>query len=56
MSPISIGIIGLAVLFFLMGFLSILMGFIAEIVMRTYFESQDKATYIVDHTCNIEET
>ncbi|MFC1798233.1 glycosyltransferase family 2 protein [Thermodesulfobacteriota bacterium] len=46
----------LAVLFFLMGFISILMGFIAEIVMRTYFESQDKATYVVDHSCDLKET
>ena len=45
----------LVVLFFLMGFLSILMGFIAEILMRTYFESQNKATYLISETKNIEE-
>lgn len=45
----------LTVLFFLMGFLSILMGFIAEMLMRTYFESQDKETYLVDFTCNFRE-
>jgi glycosyltransferase involved in cell wall biosynthesis len=40
------------VLFFLMGFMSIFMGLIAEILMRTYHESQDKPTYIVDRTRN----
>ena len=45
----------LAVLFFLIGFISILMGFIAEILMRTYFESQGKPTYLIDYTCNLDE-
>jgi len=40
------------VVFFLMGFMSIFMGLIAEILMRTYHESQDKPTYIVDKTRN----
>jgi len=40
------------VLFFLMGFMSIFMGLIAEILMRTYHESQNKPTYIVDRTRN----
>ncbi|WP_027185272.1 glycosyltransferase family 2 protein [Desulfovibrio inopinatus] len=40
------------VLFFLMGFMSIFMGLIAEILMRTYHESQNKPTYIIDRTCN----
>jgi glycosyltransferase involved in cell wall biosynthesis len=40
------------VLFFLMGFMSIFMGLISEILMRTYHESQDKPTYIVDRTRN----
>ncbi|WP_243440118.1 glycosyltransferase family 2 protein [Fundidesulfovibrio soli] len=39
-------------LFFLMGFMSIFMGLIAEILMRTYHESQNKPTYIVDKTRN----
>ena len=39
-------------LFFLMGFMSIFMGLIAEILMRTYHESQNKPTYIVDQTRN----
>lgn len=45
----------LSVLFFLMGFLAILMGFISEILMRTYFESQNKTTYLIDYTCNFKE-
>lgn len=44
----------LAVLFFLMGFISILMGFLAEILMRTYYESQNKATYLIRETINLE--
>ena len=45
----------LTILFFLMGFLSILIGFIAEIVMRTYFESQNKTTYLIEYTCNFKD-
>ena len=41
-------------LFFLMGFMSIFMGLISEILMRTYHESQNKPTYIVDKTRNCE--
>lgn len=40
------------VLFFLIGFMAIFMGLIAEILMRTYHESQDKPTYIVNKTRN----
>ena len=40
----------LVVLFFLIGFISILMGFIAEILMRTYYESQNKSVYIIKKT------
>lgn len=36
------------VMFFLIGIMAVLMGLIAEILMRTYHESQDKPTYIVD--------
>jgi len=39
-------------LFFLIGFMAIFQGLIAEILMRTYHESQDKPTYIVDRTRN----
>ncbi len=45
----------LAVLFFLMGFMSILMGFLAELIMRTYYESQDKPVYLVGKTVNLDQ-
>ncbi len=35
----------LVILFIMIGILSMLMGFLAEILMRTYFESQDKKVY-----------
>ena len=44
----------LVILFFLIGFISILMGFMAEILMRTYYESQDKPIYIIKETFNLE--
>jgi glycosyltransferase involved in cell wall biosynthesis len=47
-TPLPLGV----TLFFLMGFMSIFMGLIAEILMRTYHESQDKPTYIVHRTRN----
>jgi glycosyltransferase involved in cell wall biosynthesis len=37
----------LVVMFFLAGIQSILMGLLAEMVMRTYYESQSKATYLL---------
>ena len=37
----------LTVFFFMIGFMAILIGFIAEILMRTYYESQRKPTYSV---------
>jgi len=40
------------VMFMLIGIVAIFMGLIAEILMRTYHESQDKPTYIVDCTRN----
>ena len=40
------------VMFLLIGIMAIFMGLIAEILMRTYHESQDKPTYIVDCTRN----
>lgn len=42
------------VMFFLVGFMSILMGFIAEILMRTYYESQGKPIYSIKDTRNLE--
>ncbi len=43
------------VMFMLIGIMAIFMGLIAEILMRTYHESQDKPTYIVDCTRNCKE-
>jgi glycosyltransferase involved in cell wall biosynthesis len=40
------------VVFVLIGIIAIFMGLIAEILMRTYHESQDKPTYLVDCTRN----
>jgi glycosyltransferase involved in cell wall biosynthesis len=39
-------------LFFLVGILSLFFGLIAEVQMRTYFESQKKTTYAVKSTLN----
>jgi glycosyltransferase involved in cell wall biosynthesis len=39
----------LVVMFTLAGVQSILMGVLAEMVMRTYYESQSKATYLLDY-------
>jgi hypothetical protein len=38
------------VLLLMLGFLSILMGFLAEILTRTYYESQKKPTYQIKET------
>jgi dolichol-phosphate mannosyltransferase len=40
----------LCALLLLLGFLSILMGFLAEILTRTYYESQGKPTYQIKET------
>jgi glycosyltransferase involved in cell wall biosynthesis len=45
----------LVVLFFLVGILSILLGFLAEILIRIYYESQEKPIYSVEKTHNLEE-
>jgi glycosyltransferase involved in cell wall biosynthesis len=37
----------LCIMFFLIGCLSVLMGLLAEVTMRTYYESQRAATYVV---------
>ena len=37
----------LSVMFFLTGVNSVLLGLVAEMVMRTYYESQDKKTYVI---------
>src|SRR5215207_9852987 len=44
------------VMFFIMGFQSILMGLIAELLARTYHESQSKMTYTIRKAINISET
>jgi len=43
----------LVALTFITGVMSILMGLIAEIIMRTYYESQGKQVYLVRDTVNI---
>jgi len=43
----------LVVLSFITGVMSILMGLIAEIIMRTYYESQGKQVYLVRDTINL---
>ncbi len=43
----------LAVLFFIVGFQSILMGLIAELLNRTYHESQGKPVYLIKEVKNI---
>jgi glycosyltransferase involved in cell wall biosynthesis len=44
----------LSVMAFITGIMSILMGLLAELVMRTYYESQDKPVYLVKNTLNVE--
>ena len=44
----------LVVLFVLMGFMSMLLGLIAELSVRTYHESQNKNTYTILRTVNID--
>jgi len=44
----------LAVFLFLLGVQFVLMGLVAELVIRTYFESQGKAPYIVRNIWNLE--
>lgn len=43
----------LVVLAFITGVMSILMGLIAEVIMRTYYESQGKQVYLVKDTLNL---
>lgn len=44
-----------AVMLFIMGFQSVLMGLIAELLVRTYYESQRKPTYRIRKTINLPE-
>jgi len=45
----------MSVLFLLIGVQSLLSGLISEVLMRTYFETQNKLPYVVERTCNFEE-
>jgi dolichol-phosphate mannosyltransferase len=45
----------LVVMLFLSGVSSILMGLVAELLMRTYYESQAKPTYLIKSTLNLKE-
>ena len=54
----NVGVLGsplfqLALMFLIMGFQSILMGLIAELLVRTYHESQAKPTYTLRGTLNL---
>ena len=56
----SISVLGsplfqLAVMLFILGFQSVLMGLIAELLVRTYYESQRKPTYRIRRTINLPE-
>lgn len=44
----------IAVMAFITGIMSILMGLLAELIMRTYYESQAKSVYLIKNTVNIE--
>lgn len=44
----------LSVMVLITGIMSILLGLLAELVMRTYYESQGKSVYLVKSTANIE--
>lgn len=46
----------LAIMLLIMGFQSVLMGLIAELLVRTYYESQRKPTYRIHKTVNLPET
>jgi len=56
----SIGVVGsplfqMSGMFFILGFQSMLMGLIAELLVRTYHESQSKMTYTIRTTVNLEQ-
>lgn len=46
----------LSALTFLVGFMSILMGLLAEMLVRTYFESQQRSAYLVRRLINFDAT
>lgn len=43
----------ISVFFFLIGFQLILMGLLAEMIMRNYFESNNKTTYLIKESVNL---
>jgi dolichol-phosphate mannosyltransferase len=43
----------LSALFFLIGTISILMGLLAEMIVRTYFEAQGRPVYTVRESVNL---
>jgi hypothetical protein len=45
----------LAVMLFILGFQSVLLGLIAELLVRTYYESQRKPTYRLRKTINLQD-
>ena len=45
----------ISIMMFILGFLAVLLGLIAELVMRTYYESQDKKTYAIREVVDPEE-
>ena len=52
-SPFSSPFFQMSAMFFILGFQSILMGLIAEMLVRTYYESQRKPTYRVRAVLNL---
>lgn len=46
----------LSAMFFLIGIVSILLGLLAEMVVRTYYESQQRTTYMVRDTFNFDDS
>lgn len=44
----------MAITFINIGFVSVLLGLLADLQMRTYYESQDKRTYMVGRTLNFD--
>ena len=45
----------LAVFLFLLGMMFVMMGLLAELLMRTYYESQRKKTYLISDRLNIDQ-
>jgi hypothetical protein len=45
----------LAIFLFIVGVQAIMMGLLADLQMRTFYESQDKRTYLVLETCGFDD-